>query len=55
MFGAIGGPDTFGRIGPIIPIASSQGEADLIDAISLQGTDVFSEMKTQVYRLIYKA
>ncbi len=44
IFGAIGGPDAYGRLGPIIPIASGAGGSnggDFIDAVALNGTDVF--------------
>ena len=43
IFGAIGGPESFGRLGPIIPIAAGGGNGGegLIDSVTLIGTDVF--------------
>jgi len=44
VFGSVGGPDAFGRLGPVIPIASGANNAaggDFIDAVTLIGTDVF--------------
>lgn len=44
ILGAIGEPKNFGRLGPVIPIASARSEGDepdSIDAVSLEGTNVF--------------
>lgn len=43
IFGAVGDPDSFGLLGPIIPIAGSSAgrEDNVIDSVSFAGTDVF--------------
>ncbi|MEP6343378.1 MAG: AsmA-like C-terminal domain-containing protein [Maricaulaceae bacterium] len=41
VFGSVGGPNAFGRLGPIIPIVAAETEQELIDSVALHGTEVF--------------
>lgn len=41
VFGSVGGPNAFGRLGPVIPIVAVETEQELIDSIALHGTEVF--------------